>query len=631
MSTTPRHESEHGLNLLRWGTKEPLRLVSLRSKEEVQVRAFGTATVDGREPDVAARQSLGEAITQALGEVLSELDRSPEELPGLCAEAARLTLPRARALVAQRGVELRDLTIEGLAVAGTPPGERRLTPEPRGPEARPRLDMERLMRAAMSRAAPSAPTAEGVPELGELVSQRATVPHAPAVTLDREALRTYLEWVASGQGIIPWEIIDSYAAEFFHPQLLAAESLLVAVDTDQERVLNQAELTLLQKASPGWPASGRAVPTRPLTATEALCAHARLMLLGDTGSGKTMTARALCAALARAVLEGSPALEGWHGGIKVPLYVRLRELSRGGLLNEPGTAEHLWRAAEATADDAGRDGMLGALADVPDGGLLWVLDGLDELRDMALLWGLPGIQALMDWRAADSFWVLSRSEPVISSGPALAGLARARLLPLDERAGNLYLRLFEPRSIDSMVRGWYQEAAEKGLLAPEKASGTAESLLRALEDPDLRQMASRPLLLAEMILFQATRDPLPGNAGVFCREAARLLTLSWAVGRPDYEVRSYDPVSPQHLEAALGWLATVLVKRGAVVDGRRVLDRAELVQELTPLMFDKAGVAEATLEVLLRRGGLLTEAAPGKVGFVYEAMAEPCQELGRLR
>ena len=96
-------------------------------------------------------------------------------------------------------------------------------------------------------------------------------------------------------------------------------------------------------------------------------------------------------------------------------------------------------------------------------------------------------------------------------------------------------------------------------------------------------------------------------------------------------MRSPVPSPAQHCEQALVGAATLPLRQSLLGGGHRALAPQGLVQELTPLMFDKGGVAEATLEVLLRRGGLLTEAAPGKGGFVYEAMAEPCQELGRLR
>lgn len=96
-------------------------------------------------------------------------------------------------------------------------------------------------------------------------------------------------------------------------------------------------------------------------------------------------------------------------------------------------------------------------------------------------------------------------------------------------------------------------------------------------------------------------------------------------------MRSPVPSPAQHCEQALVGAATLPLRQSLLGGGHRALAPQGLVQELTPLMFDKGGVAEATLEVLLRRGGLLTEAAPGKVGFVYEAMAEPRPELGRLR
>lgn len=626
--------SEGGPNtrVVLWGTAPPLRVHSFSTAGNTLIRAYGTATVAGAEPDEMTLPRIREGIIAALGVVLTELDRPPSELPGLCLETAQRTLPGARAKLSTLGIDLRALTIEGLAVADSAEGERQLTPKPRVPDLGigGMLGMTMFTTPAMPGLSATAPRASAPPELGNLIRARATVPHSAAQYAPNPVLRPYLEWVASGQNIIPWEVIDSYAAEFFHPQVLAPQALLVPLDTDQNRDLSQAEFDALFEACPGWSPSGLALPTRPVPASEALGGHNRVMLLGDTGSGKTLTARAVCAALALSLLDGSQVPGGWSGGIKVPVYVRLAELCRGGALKGPATLQDLWRAVEFSLGEASQHLAVTPLATIADGGLLWVLDGLDELREMALEWTVDGVEALMGSRAADSFWVLTRSEPVVRGTLALSRLARARLLPLDARADNPYLRSVETSRIEAMVRGWYRQAADRGLLSPDKASQTGDLLLRALEEPGLRQIATRPLLLAKMILFQATRDPLPGNAPVFCREAARLLASTWALGHRDYEVLSYDPVTPQHLEAALGWVATVITRRGTPLNGHRVVDRAEVLEELAPLMFGKADLAEATLEVLLRRGGLLTEAAPGKVAFVYEAMVEPCQKLGEI-
>jgi hypothetical protein len=63
---------------------------------------------------------------------------------------------------------------------------------------------------------------------------------------------------------------------------------------------------------------------------------------------------------------------------------------------------------------------------------------------------------------------MSRCEPLLRDGPGLSGLARARLLPLDECAENLYLRFAEASRIETMVHLWYQRAAG-GLMSTESA------------------------------------------------------------------------------------------------------------------------------------------------------------------
>jgi len=332
-------------------------------------------------------------------------------------------------------------------------------------------------------------------------------------------------------------------------------------------------------------------------------------------------------ALAASGKIGIADLTWWRGGLTVPIYLPLRGLVNGHLLDGPGTKETLWKLLEQELASTGLEGATTGLHACSGGGLLWVLDGLDELQYLALDWTLAAIRDLAASRPDDGLVVLSRTEPACRAGPGLPDLARARIVSLDERLEvGLHPRYVDGPQVERWITTWYERAAAAGLMSQPAALHAASGLQTAVRDPLIRPMAANPLLLAKMVLFQAQRDPLPENLAVFCREAARLLLWRWPQNRLGYDVPSRHPVSPQHLEGALEWCADVIRRKGELVDGRKGISKDDLLAELTPLMFGKPGVAEATVDVLARRGGLLEEGPARRYGFVFQALLE---HLGR--
>jgi hypothetical protein len=288
----------------------------------------------------------------------------------------------------------------------------------------------------------------------------------------------------------------------------------------------------------------------------------------------------------------------------------------------------LWGLVEADMAQAGLEPALPLLRACRGGGILLVLDGLDELQDLVLERALAAIEDLVAAEPHDAVWVLSRTEPITRGGPGLADFQHVTLAALDEWwEVNPYLRFVEGSQIERFVRAWFEAAAAVRLMPATAAEKTTASLLAAVQDPALRAMAGNPLLLAKMVLFQATRDPLPENRAVFCHEVVDLLLHRWPQGRLGNEVPSRAPVSPQQLEGALGWIAAVIRRQGSVVEGRAVVEKAVLVEAIAPLLFGKAGVAEAALAALVRRGGLLAEGPPELYGFVYPALLEVQPQL----
>jgi hypothetical protein len=207
-----------------------------------------------------ARGEIVERVRRELPQALVMLDRPAGELPTLKQETAALALALAREMLLADGIELTDLVLEGLTVADSQPGERRMTPVPQPPAPLPLQGLSDLMHLPfpddgaipMDTVVSETAGSQGVSTLGlgELLRTGRVVPHAGLDGPVDAGLHRYLEWVAQRATSIPWETIDSYAAEFFHPEALAPEALHIQLYTDQDRALTKENSASSRRAVP---------------------------------------------------------------------------------------------------------------------------------------------------------------------------------------------------------------------------------------------------------------------------------------------------------------------------------------------------------------------------------------------
>ena len=275
-----------------------------------------------------------------------------------------------------------------------------------------------------------------------------------------------------------------------------------------------------------------------MSALGALDEEARLMLLGDPGSGKSMFASFIATCLAGEALGHKRAniatmcdqefqydrhgrvSQRWRHGALVPLRVVLRDFAARGLPGpgESATVQHLWRFLE-------REGLaefVPALKRVLDhrGGLS-LFDGLDEVpeADQRRAQIKQVVQDVANSYSCSRVLVTCRTYAFQHQEWALAGFSAARILP------------FSSDQITDFVERWYAHVGLMRGLRPDDAAGRAETLKHAIFRSDrLQELAQWPLLLTLMASLHAWRGgTLPDQREELYADAVDLL-LDWWEG-----------------------------------------------------------------------------------------------------
>ncbi|MCO5971153.1 NACHT domain-containing protein [Actinoallomurus soli] len=424
---------------------------------------------------------------------------------------------------------------------------------------------------------------------------------APEGTATDEAFRRrYLEHVSTTLDVLE---LFGVRVERYRPRTtLSVAYISLSVSTEEEQAKSSR-----RSAAPGMPDIGewRRDEPQPGEATlrvETALGRAPLTLIrGEAGSGKSTLLRWLAISAARGAFTGD--LADWNGC--VPFLIKLRSHT-GGTLPSPE------RFLEGVADPIAGLMPAGWVHRVLGSGrALLMVDGVDELpgaRRRAVRPWLSGLLA-----AYPGLRVVVTSRPAAASADWLAGEGFATAL----------LERMTPADVKELVRHWHEAVRDAGDLpcAPEHLPGFEAALLARLESaPHLRALAGSPLLAAMLCALNLDREKqLPRDRMGLYAAALELLLERRDVER---QIAVDDAVV---LERAQKMLILQDLAWRLSITGRTELPKDAVVRWIGTRLATMPSAptdAEAVLDHLLERSGVLREPVAGRIDFVHRTVQE---------
>jgi len=354
-----------------------------------------------------------------------------------------------------------------------------------------------------------------------------------------------------------------------------------------------------------------------ITAADALREHARLVILGDPGAGKSTFLKYLALGLAEGWAEKKLGLEAGLLPIILPVAAyadALRdepELSLGEFLPRYFTA----------ADLPGLAGLFDrALA---TGHALLLLDGLDEatfLADRERI--VQRVEAFADRHAANRVVVTSR----------IVGYDQASLRG-DEGPPFAHFTLspFGMDEIRLFARQWtlaYERQAGDTPEAARRAEEEARRLTAAIEaNASVRRLAANPLLLTIIALIHRQGTRLPEHRVKLYDLVVDTLLETWSRARRlDGQAVAIEPLAGGEALKVLPPLALWMHENRPSGTARRGEIEARIVENLVARRRESperaAEGARHFLDLISRQTGLLLERGEGVFGFLHLTFQE---------
>ena len=362
----------------------------------------------------------------------------------------------------------------------------------------------------------------------------------------------------------------------------------------------------------------------PITASEAIAALPRLVILGQPGGGKSTLVNYLAAQLAQQRLgTNDTSLPDWPAE-KTPIPVRivLRRFAEWlAAEKRSGTAGDVWDylfymlERWGCADSC--DGLRHTL--IESGGIVF-FDGLDEIRDPAARQKIIK-GAVVDFAAAEKqCQVMVTSRPYAYTEEAQWRLPAAQFPVVS-------LAPFADEQITAFNRAWYVRVmGPRRGWDDDQCRQRAEILTNTLLNlPHLRRLAASPLLLTLIAQVHGEGGTLPDNRADLYRRAVELLLMRWENRivldtRPGEEVTAEEVlwlgVPAAHLQNVLAQIAYNAHKQqGELAAGGAQAEQAaaEQVAEISHTelklalvaRFDSGAKADQILNYIQHRAGLL--------------------------
>jgi len=329
-----------------------------------------------------------------------------------------------------------------------------------------------------------------------------------------KTLRVYRRVLVSACRYLPLRGVDAGASDpIGDQQRLSLTQVYVALDTKTQVPLTEEARQRERRISP-W-----GYETRPLGVLETTADNRRLVILGDPGAGKSTFLNYLALCLATHSLEPEAnwlaRLPTWPEGEAdaVPILIVLRDFSRflpdGVKKAEP---RYLWDFFVSRLEVQNLAFAAEPLHQILEGGkAIVLLDGLDEIptrerrtlvRDVVIAFAVryPRSRVVVTCRA------LSYQDPAWQ----LEGFPVFELAPFDDE------------KMDRFIEAWYSELARLGAMR-EYDRDVVWQLRMAVRRPDLRRLASNPLLLTVMALVHTHKGRLPDARPLLYEDAVDIL------------------------------------------------------------------------------------------------------------
>ncbi|MBZ4318295.1 NACHT domain-containing protein [Streptomyces huiliensis] len=419
------------------------------------------------------------------------------------------------------------------------------------------------------------------------------------------ALRKY--WPARPEAIpLHYPRVDDFAYEARYVKAVKARYSRLEVfglddlgEHERRWDLDTAYLSLQAEAAPDR--EGAWVPQEPRRVEDLLALHPRAILRGEAGAGKTtlvwwLASHAACQTLPKKLA----ALNGL-----VPFVVPMRRLAALGITS-PSPAQ---LPAIAIQEDGMPDGWAGRMLD--SGRVLLLVDGLDELprddRAPARQWLDEFLRRYPQTRCLTTV----RPRAVEDGWLEWQGFEELQLLPMSDA------------DIQEFVTAWHN-AARLGKHGEERTRLDHLERNLALEfqrNKVLSDLARTPLLCAVICALHRRRSGLlPHTRWALYRSALAMLLgnrdVRRGIGTPEgIELEAED--AQQLLQHIAIWLVRNRQTELTRKQGVRQIELA--MRSLRQL---RAYTADALMDHLLNRSGLLQERSPDSIQFIHRTFQD---------
>ena len=426
-----------------------------------------------------------------------------------------------------------------------------------------------------------------------------------AKVAEAKARRCYLERLRRQCQALP---LATLGGDETSDQDLTLDQVYIDLDTTTRVPLSDDEKRIRQERAATLPFE-RGEDSRPMTALEATAQASRLVLLGDPGAGKSTFARMVLAQLAGAHLEGTEPPPGVAPEL-LPILVTLRDLvprlNTLDLKSLPADRAQAALAAilrDQVLEDLARleaSDCAGSLRDaLTDGRCLLVLDGLDEVPQALRKLVRLTVAAVIGQYAPQRLIVTCRVRSYVGDA-VLTGFREHTLAPFDDER------------IKRFVQAWYNAQKRWGRLDAGQAQERTADLTSAALAPDLRELATNPMMLTTMAIIHQKEIGLPRERVRLYNLAVDVLLRRWQKRKTGEQAMAPSPAlgdflkDDLRLRATLERLAYDAHSRGLREGEAAELTRGralELLEE--PAYLASAGLADEFLDYVDQRAGLL--------------------------